>query len=280
VFHAFTTGDPESPFGTGYAAIGWHKWVRNPVNVVAVLIVGLGIPGFIALLAGIRRTLSESQQWRLWACLTPLLAFLLFMALLAPVTYYRHYLPLIPAALLLAAYGFEGSRWSGRPWALALFLAWPAFLGADFLSDYYNDPRAEARGWYEEAEPERVFMSFYVNPPPAHIQAHRLFRPEYAMGDEPPLAQAQYLVLSENWYDTAFANELNGPLVQDLDKLIKTRPEYTRFYRSALAGTHPLLERERVYPVGNFMPELVVHKALYGTFQMFVGDLVILRVRQ
>ncbi len=94
------------------------------------------------------------------------------------------------------------------------------------------------------------------------------------------LRSAQYLVLSENWYDTAFANELNGPLVSDLDKLIKTRPEYARFYRQALAGSHPWLTTEQHIATLNFMPELVLHKALYGSFQMFVGDIVVLRVRE
>ena len=35
----------------------------------------------------------------------------------------------------------------------------------------------------------------------------------------------------------------------------------------------------RHYSVGNFMPELVLHKWLYGTFQMFVGDIVVLSVK-
>ena len=279
LFANFTTGEAASNFGTGYAAIGWNKWLRNPVNVVAVLIVGLGIPAALCLPAGIRYLAQDRAQARLWLCLLPVLVFALFMAFLAPVTYYRHYLALIPAAALLAALGFWQLGIARRPWALALFLLWPALLAVDLESDYHADPRIELRQWYQEARPQRVFMSFYVAPPAEFARGHVLFKPEYAAGDAQTLRQAQYLVLSENWYDTAFANELNGPYVGNLQRLIKTTPEYTRFYRRALAGEHPYLEPVRRYDVVNFMPELVLHKWLYGTFQMFVGDIVVFSVR-
>lgn len=56
------------------------------------------------------------------------------------------------------------------------------------------------------------------------------------------------------------------------------RPEYVRFYRDALAGRHPHLVQEQHIAVENFMPELLLHRQLYGTFQLFVGDLRIFRV--
>ena len=87
------------------------------------------------------------------------------------------------------------------------------------------------------------------------------------------LRQAQYLILSENWYATAFANELNGPLTGVPGRLIKTKPEYARFYRDVLGGRHPLLTAERAIELSNFMPELMLHRALYGSFQLFVGDI-------
>ena len=165
----------------------------------------------------------------------------------------------------------------GRRWFLALFFAWPALLAWDFLGDYQQDPRIELRQWYREHPQDRVFISYYVNPP-ASARNSRLFRPEFAFGDASVLRQADYLILSENWYDTAFANELNGPLVNAPQRLIKTRPAYTRFYRDALAGRNPLLREERSIELSNFMPELVVHRRFYGTFQMFVGDIRIFRV--
>jgi hypothetical protein len=165
-----------------------------------------------------------------------------------------------------------------RAAALGLSLAWSAALAVDLVLDFHRDPRIALRQWYADARPGRVMASFYVNPPPRLARNHRLFRPEFARGDPPLLLQAEYLVLSENWYDTSFANELNGPLLGGPGHLIKTTPAYARFYRQALADAHPLLRVERAYRVHNFMPELVLHKALYGTFQMFVGDIVVLRV--
>jgi hypothetical protein len=263
-------------FGTSYGAIGWNKWLRNLVNVPAMLLVGLGLPACLFIPAGIRVIARGEGNVRAWLCLTPLLVFALFMAFLAPVTYYRHYLALLPVAAIVAACGLYSTSWAGRRWFLLLFFVWPALLAIDFVWDYHRgDPRIELRQWYAKNQSARVFTSFYVNPPPGNSQ---IFRPEYAFGDAATLRQAHYLILSENWYDTAFANELNGPAVSDLSRLIKTKPEYVRFYRAALAGSHPNLVLEESIDVKNFMPELLVHRWLYGTFQLFVGDIRVFRV--
>ena len=278
LIHAYTTSGEGGRFGSGYAAIGDNKWLRNLVNVPAVIVLGIGIPASLFLPRGIRYLLENPAHPRLWVCLLPVLAFLLFMAFLAPVTYYRHYLPLIPAACLLAALGLHSTSWGHRPWFLLLFLSWPALLAWDMVADYHQDPRKIMRPWYQQHSESAMFTSFYVSPP-AGLRAG-LFRPEYAVGDAQQLKQADYLVLSENWYDTAFANELNGPFVGDLEKLVKTKPEYAAFYRLALSGKHPLLEPAEAFDLMHFMPELLLHKQWYGNFQLFVGDVKVFRVRK
>jgi hypothetical protein len=210
--------------------------------------------------------------------MAPLLVFALYMGFVAPVTYYRHYLPLIPGAALLAAMGLYATAWHRRRWFMAFFFLWPALLAVDMVGDYYKDPRIALRQWYAEHPRARVLYSYYVSPPLAALDRSALFRPEYASGDAAVLRQADYLILSENWYDTAFANELNGPHAGDPTRLIKTRPDYVRFYRDALAGRHPHLVEEEVIAVGDFMPEMLLHRAYYGGFQLFVGDLRIYRV--
>ncbi|MEM8562646.1 MAG: hypothetical protein AAGF57_10455 [Pseudomonadota bacterium] len=269
----YTTG---GEYGTAYAVIGWHKLLRNLVNIPLVLIVGLGLPAFIFMFVGLRAITRAGAGTRAWLCLTPVLIFLLFMAFLAPVTYYRHYLPLIPAAALLSALGLHASSWAAKRWFVVLFFAWPALLAFDLLLDYHQDPRIELRQWYRDNPDARVFASYYVNPPAGN---NALFKPEYAIGDAAALRQGTHLILSENWYDTAFANELNGPLTHDLTRLVKTKPSYADFYRNALAGQHPHLEVERIIALHSVMPELRIHRWLYGSFPLFVGDLVIFRVR-
>ena len=278
LFAAYTTGNVSTPFGTGYAAIGWNKWLRNLINAPVILVVGLGLPACFFIPRGVRAVLEKPEKHAVWLCLSPVLLFLLFMMFLAPVTYYRHYLPLIPLAALLASIGFWQSRWSQRRWVLVLFFLWPGLLAVDIEQDYHRDPRIALRQWYEQHQPERVLFSFYVSPPARYMPAHRLFAPEHVADNGAVLRQAQYLVLSENWYDTAFANELNGPVVHNLDRLVKTRPDYARFYRSALADMHPYLQLNDSFDVQNFMPELVLHTYLYGTFQTFVGDIKIWRI--
>jgi len=273
---AYTMGAMESPFGSGYAAIAENKWVRNLVNLPLVLLLSLGLPACLFLPAGIRGIVSDKAKLRSWLCLLPVLAFLLFMAFLAPVTYYRHYLPLIPAAAIVVAVGLHSSAWGHRPWFLLLFFTWPALLAWDMVSDYHQDPRQALRPWFSQHADAKVFTSFYVNPPPGAQSI--LFRPEFASGDAATLRRADFLILSENWYDTAFANELNGPSVSNLERLVKTKPEYAVFYRQALAGEHPHLQLEQAWNLSHFMPELLLHQRWYGSVQLFVGDLRVFRV--
>jgi hypothetical protein len=275
----YTTSGISGIFGTAYGAIGWHKWLRNPLDLLLVLVVGLGLPACLFIPAGLRMVakvvaVGEGSS-RAWLCLLPVLLFALYMVFVSPITYYRHYLALLPAVAILVACGLYATAWSGRRWFMVLFFLWPALLALDLVGDYHRDPRIELRQWYAQHEGATVLASYYVNPP---ASSTHLFQPEYAFGDAAALRKAQYLILSENWYDTAFANELNGPLTGNPDRLIKTKPEYVEFYRSALAGSHPHLELERSIDVQNFMPELLLHRAVYGTFQLFVGDIRVFRV--
>jgi hypothetical protein len=279
IIWAYTGGGMTGRFGSGYGAIGWHKWLRNLVNLPVVLLVGLSLPACLFIPAGIRALTRKDLRARPWLCLlVPLALFALYMAFLAPVTYYRHYLALLPGAALLSALGLHSTKWGQRHWFVALFLLWPAMLAVDLVADYHRDPRIELRAWYDRHPRALVFTSFYVNPPRQYAHNSRLFRPEYAEGEAVPLRQADYLILSENWYDTAFANELNGPLTGDLARLVKTTPAYAGFYRTALAGKHAHLRLDEALDVGNFMPELILHRRFYGTFQLFVGDIRIFRI--
>ena len=248
------------------------------MNLTILLIVGIGLPAALLIPMGVIQAMRDKRNVRLWLCLLPILAWAAYMLFIAPRTTYRHYLPLIPAATLLAAFGYWSLKRASNKFLLAGFLLWPALLLVDFEQDFHNDPRRQAALWYQEHAGARIFTSFYVSPPPFHRPSPVLFREEFAMGDAATLKQGDYLVLSENWYDTAQAQELNGFRVSDLSKLVKTTPERARLYRQILGGEHPNLALEQEYNVANFMPELVLHKRFYGTFQKFVGDIKIYRI--
>jgi len=275
---AYTTSGMESKFGTGYAAIGWNKLLRNLVNVVAVLVVGLGLPACLFLYRGVQLISRDSSFARVGWCFAPLVLFFAFMSFVSPITYYRHYLALLPAAALIAAAGFWSTTWSQRRWLVALFFIWPALLLVDMEEDFHTDPRIALRQWYAEHPDSNVFYGFYVSPPESALRRSQFFQPEYAFGDAANLRVADYLVLSENWYDTAFANELNGPRIDRPERLIKTKPQYAEFYRQVLAGSHPNLELDTAIDVKNYMPELRLHRWLYGNFHLFVGDIRVYRI--
>ena len=274
----FTSGSAGSKFGAGFGAIGWNKLDRNLLNLPIVLAVGLGIPAALLIPRGAIQAIRDRTNIRLWLCLLPILAWAAYMLFIAPRTTYRHYLPLIPAAALLAALGYWSLKHAGNKLLLAAFILWPTLLLVDFEQDFHNDPRRQAVDWYRGHMGARVFTTFYASPPPFQRPHPVLFKEEYAMGKADQLQQGEFLVLSENWYDTAFAQELNGLQAGDLTRLVKTNPQRAALYRQILSGEHPNLELEQEFTVSNFMPELQLHKAYYGTFQKFVGDLKIYRI--
>ncbi len=277
---SFTSGSLTSRFGSGFGAIGWNKFERNLINFPVFFILSLGIPAAMLIPKGCWAVLQRRENWRLWLCFLPVLAWAAYMLFVAPRTTYRHYLPLLPMAALLAAYGYWSLRSASSRILLGLFFTWPALLLMDFQQDFHNDPRRQAAPWYAQHQGAKLFISFYASPPPTHRPRPRLFREEYAMEDAAALRQGDFLILSENWYETTQAQELNGLRVNNLERLVKTTPEKALLYRDILAGRHPNLTLEREYTVSNFMPELVLHKKYYGTFQKFVGDLKIYRIGQ
>lgn len=278
-FVALTSAGLEGRFGTDYGAIGSNKWLRNGLNLPIVLVIGLGVPASLCALLGLRTLWRQDSFDRAWLVLMPLPAFALYMLFLAPVTYYRHYLPLLPAFCLLAALGVSGLRSAYRGPLVALLLCWQGLLAVDLVSDYHFDPRRALPAWYVAYQPRTVLTSYYVNPPPRTAAGHALLSPAQQNSHAQLLAQADTLILSENWYDTAFANELNGPLTHDLQRLIKTTPSAARFYRRLLAGEDPRFQRVAEFRAPTFMPELLAHRWAYGSFTQFVGDILIFRVR-
>jgi hypothetical protein len=276
----FTSGSLNSKFGSGFGAIGWNKPLRNFLNVPIILILGLGLPAALLIPRGIAIVLKDTKNIRLWLCFLPIVVFAAYMLFIATKTNYRHYLPLIPAAALVASYGWWSLRIARNRVLMALFFIWPALLLIDIELDFHQDPRRQIVSWYEQNSGARIFASYYVSPPPNLPGGVILFKPEYAAGDAAKLKLGQFLILSENWYSTSFAQELNGPFVGNVDRLVRTQPAMAPIYRQILAEKHPNLTLEHEYNIHNFMPELILHKQFYGTFQEFVGDLKVFRIIQ
>jgi hypothetical protein len=275
----FLWGSPLGDFGTGYGHIGtWRRWIRNAVNLPVVHLVGLGIPACLFVIGGLRTAWRDRDRRALWLVHTSSAVYVFYLLLLAPVTYYRHYLPLFPLAALLAALGFWESRWSAKRWIVALFLLYPAALLADSMYNYRNDPRHALRPWFESREQPRLLFTHYTLPPAQAKSAHLLDLDRYLAAGARYVRQADYVILSENWYHTAYASELNGPIAWKPEWLIKTKPEYVRAYRRILAGDDPNLVSEAAFNLRHFTPEFLLHRAFYGSFQLFIGDIRIFRV--
>jgi len=289
VFKQFTNlswGVEKFKFGTGYGHIGtWRRWIRNAINLPVVHIVGIGLPAFIAAVYGLRKALKtrleNPAEWRLWLLQAPAVAYFFYMLLLAPPTYYRYYLPLFPTVVLLAAYGFWQSRWASNKLLLTLFLLYPALLTLDSEYNYSHDPRRELAGWLDatpKGRDSRLLTTYYVLGP-SGMKAQS-FKPKlYQQYGAKYLRGADFLILNESWYDTAFSSELNGPFGWNPEWAIKTTPVAARTYRRILAGEEPALELEKAFTLKHFTPEMLLHRWCYGSFPLFVSDLMIYRVK-
>ena len=291
--------DTSENFGTGYGHIGtWRRWVRNGINLPLVHIVGISLLAFLAAVYGLRRACQSRKEnptaWRLWLLQTPALAYLLYMFLIAPPTYYRYYLPLFPTVALLAAYGFWESRFSKSKVAVALFVLYPALLTVDSEYNYANDPRKQIAPWLDSLPKGRntpILATFYSGLPPGMphqpFQVQAPFHPRvtdnlerYEKYGEKFLQSFDYVILNESWYDTAFSNEMNGPFGWNPEWCIKTTAYSVRAYRKILAGEEPALELEHAFTLKHFTPEMLVHRYFYGSFPLFASDLMIYRVKQ
>lgn len=278
-------GRESNRFGTAYGHIGtWRRWIRNGINLPVVHIVGISLPAFCFAVYGVKRALKsrteQPAEWRLWLLQMPAVVYFFYMLFLAPPTYYRYYLPLFPTVALLAAYGFWQSRWASNKVIVALFLLYPALLTLDSEYNYGHDPRRELAGWLDETpkgRDSRLLITFYVTGP-RDMEAKNLSPTLYEKYGASYLRGVDYVVLSENWYDTAFSNELNGPFGWNPDWAIKTTPLAVRTHRHILAGEEPALKLERAITLKHFTPEMLVHRWCYGSFPLFVGDVMIYRV--
>ena len=291
-------GSELSPsFGTGYGHIGtWRRWIRNGINLPVVHIVGIGLPAFLAAVYGIRRvwqTRSEQPHtWRLWLLQAPALVYFFYMLLVSPPTYYRYYLPLFPTVALLAAYGFWESRWSAQKVLVGLFLLYPALLTIDSEYNYANDPHDRVVEWVDSlpnGRETKILATFYPGlPPESKPEPFRYIPPEqrqdaldyYETYGAKFLQRAEYLIMSESWYDTAFSNELNGPFGMWPEWCIKTTEQSARVYRKILNGSEPGLELEEAFTLTHFTPEMLVHRYFYGSFPLFASDVMIYRIKQ
>jgi hypothetical protein len=273
-------GSESGRFGTDYGHIGaWRRWIRNVTNLPIVFGVGLGVPATCFAVYGLYRLRRSGDARQLWLAHAPAAVYLVYMIVLGPVTYYRHYLPLFPTVALLSAYGFWRTSWSGRRWVLGLFLVYPLLLTADSELGYWNDPRIPLRGFYAEHPRAAIMFSFYTNAAPRWSHPKDRFNVDgYAQLGRKHVQSYDFVVLAEPWYTTAFANELNGPIAWNPDWLIKTTGEYATIHRRILAGEDPNFEFVTEYNLEHFMPELQLHDLLYGSFEMFLGDLKIYRV--
>ncbi|MCH7753081.1 MAG: hypothetical protein IH898_13135 [Planctomycetes bacterium] len=288
-------GGETSRFGTGYGHIGtWRRWIRNGINLPVVHIVGISLPAFLAAVYGLKKafkTRSEKPaEWRLWLLQTPAVGYFFYMLLIAPPTYYRYYLPLFPTVALLAAYGFWESRWASNKVLVALFLLYPALLTLDSEYNYANDPRNKVASWLDSTPNGRktkIMATYYSGLPYGVRFIPFSYMPQvasdaldkYKIHGADFLKTAEYLILNESWYDTAFSSELNGPFGWNPEWAIKTTPLAARTYRRILAGEEPALELERAITLKHFTPEMLVHRWCYGSFPMFVSDLMIYRVK-
>jgi hypothetical protein len=247
------------------------------VNLPVVHIVGLGLPACIFAWHGLRRAIAEREQHVLWLTHGAAIAFAIYMVVLGPVTYYRHYLPLLPTVALLSAYGLWETRWSKNKLVLGVFCLYPLLLTVDSERNYAQDPRRQLTAWAEEKGNPRVLSTFYVSPPKS-LKSRIFNADQYLAQGQQYLQQAQYVVLSENWYDTAFTNELTGPFSSNPEWAIRTKPEYVVMYRHMLANIDPNLELEAEFDMQHFMPEFLIHRRFYGPFQRFIGDVKVLKV--
>lgn len=249
-----------------------NNWL-NPFSYFIGLPPALGLASFVLLLAGIFFLIKRRDQKVFYGDL--------FFILIAPlavhgisicfldIPFSRHFLPLIPFFVMVAAYGLHEIRKyvAGRRFSflMAFIVLYQLIYVAGTEYYFVFDTRQDAIRWIRETVPpgESVRMG----------GAKRF--PELARYNTKMDYDSNYLVLHETMYYRYIRSELSP---------FKSFPDWEEIYhpdRLAFVQIRKIFKEElpfdlvKRFPVRAITPENFLYKKFWGTYPLFIGDTLI-----
>ena len=257
-----------------------HDKYLNPLVYFVELFAGIGGPFFLLLLYGSIRILKKEVDFKkmigenVFPLITmPLLLYFISISFL-DIPFPRQILPLVPAAVLLASYGFTEIRktnlFSGRkikPYSflIVLFLYQAIYIGSN---EYYFvfDTRETAKTWIKKNIPyaREITISPYVIIPELYDR--------YQLVDS---FNSPYVILHESYYYRYIGSILNP---------YKEYPAWNEIYHGTyehylniqkLFKGNPQYRLVKKFEVKCITPEMIFYKRLWGSYYIINGNVLI-----
>jgi hypothetical protein len=255
-----------------------HNKYLNPLVYLLELIIGLGFPVFLLSLHGARRLfISKTDhnhffKGEIFALITaPVLLYFVSVSFL-DIPFARQILPMVPAVILLAAYGFTeitGSKpFRRRNFSYLLFFLILLYqLISVGSSEYYfiSDTREAAGAWIKNniSTNEEVTATPYVIVP---------YLKKYKIEDS---FESRYIILHEAYY-YRFIRIVINPFKEYPDWKEIYHGSYDHFVNIQRLFRGDLhYELVKKFEVKAVTPEMIVYKRFWGTYPQFIGDLLI-----
>ncbi len=245
-----------------------RKW-QNIITYSGVAIRALGIPVFSFAVIGLARVRRAARSGDIpvavWIAFLPFALHALGL-LAINTTFPRHFLPLVPLLLILAARSIEKLPRFRAPVA-AFCLAWSALLAWSDGFAFSHEPRFELMrnylGTIKNPDREQIFRRswsdpFYQNLPSACFTPHP--------------NNAESVFLHEGWTWRFNRSEINPLSDPDKEQLYHASTDELRWYR-AFKGSVARGTRKEIFEAGppNILPEQFLYDAAWGSFEKFAG---------
>lgn len=250
-----------------------HNNWENPLVYLIGLPSALGLASFVTLLTGIF-FLNKKRDWKIFhddsffILVLPLTLHGISICFL-DIPFSRHFLPLVPFLVMIAAYGLHEIQeyLSGRRFSflLAFILLYQLVYVAGTEYYYIFDTREAAVRWIKETIPEGETI---------RMKRRERF-PELAQYNMDKGYDSNYLVLHESYYYRYLRSEL-CPFkpFPDWEEVYHGNPiSFVQIQKIFKGKSSFNLIKE--FPVRCITPENYLYKKFWGTYPLFIGDTLI-----
>lgn len=252
-----------------------QHWLHNPLLYLLAVVAGIGVPASVLATLYVGRTITRNFK-KPDIKLIILLAFVLleFTVLWAMDTPFVRranvFLPICAMAAAAGLYRFIGAPAGAK--MVAIF-AYTLLLTLISQSNFWNDTRYQARDFIQQQQ--MVDKAIHYGP---YALAKGMPRREKTV----PIAEAEILILQESFYGRYwkyFTTPFKRPVCCE-EVYHCLSEEICLEYQGLLSGQDPRFEQIKLFPTREYLPERLLFKRLFGTYESFLGDTRIFQRKQ
>jgi uncharacterized membrane protein len=255
-----------------------HHLLYNPLLYLAAVVGGTSLPVFLSSIGGLIRSVKGrcglTPQSALTLILAPAILFVLYWS--GDATFVRRASVFIPFCALFAGLFIMGQRRCKLLLASSI-LGYTFLLTAASRSSFIDETRYEAKKYLVQSALTRgtgvaytPYASAVVKDLPNKLDLDRALLPSGSVRD-----QVGLVVLHETYYGRYgkyFTTPFRTP--EDCDEVYHCNVRLLQTIQALMSDKMPFVLLQR-FEVRHPFPERIVFKAMFGTYETFLGDVLI-----